>query len=208
MKKVFIRGDKERGSEVIKMLEDLGGINRYSYVYCAGARENALYYINKDNQIDCALLESNIGLVIQECFEELHLPEPAEKLPNTWEEWVKLNSKIADESFIAGGCTIKRMDSERRVIYIDDNILATQKDAEAILALIKLKRLRDTYRQGWIPDWKDDSETKYCIEYNEGDLVTDCIYNTQLFLAFQASEIRDKFYTNFKDLIETAKEFI
>lgn len=202
MKKVFIRGNKERGSEVIKMLKGLGGINRDSCV-SAGTCENNLYYIKNDNNIDFASLDSELGTIIQECFEELHLPE----LPNTWEEWVKLNLKIADEYFIAGGCIVKRINSEMRTFNIDANLLATQEDAEAILALIKLKRLRDTYRQGWVPDWKT-IDYKYSIEYYEGNLETNASCHRNYFLTFQASEIRDKFYDNFKNLIETAKEFI
>ena len=44
MEKVFIRGNKERGSEVIKMLKDLGGVNNYSAY--AGTLESNIYYIN------------------------------------------------------------------------------------------------------------------------------------------------------------------
>ena len=204
MKKVFIRGNKERGSEVIKMLEDLGGVNS---LYCAGARETLLYYITKDNQILYATLESELGIIIQECFEELYLPEPTKELPNSWKEWVEQNSKVADEYFIADDCMIERINSERRTFNSDDNLLATEEDAEAILALIKLKRLRDTYRQGWIPDWAID-DAKHCIERFKGDFKATISYHTDCFLAFQSEEIRDKFYVNFKDLIETAKEFI
>ena len=172
MKKVFIRGNKERGSEVIKMLEDLGGVNRSCL---KGTSEILLYYINKDNRIDGASLKSNIGILIPECFEELHLPKYAKELPNTWKEWVEQNS--LDINTMKG------------------DFLEAKEDAEAIIALIKLKRLRDTYRQGWVPNWENNSETKYCIEYTR-------------FISFQTLAIRDKFYVNFKNLIEQAKEFI
>ena len=204
MKKVFIRGNKERGSEVIKMLEDLGGVNS---LYCAGARETLLYYINKHNHIDSVSFRGELGTIIQECFEELYLPESIKELPNTWEKWVELNSKVADEYFIAGGCTINRMNLERRASYIDANLLATQEDAKAILALIKLKRLRDTYRQGWIPNWKTKDD-KYSIEHIAGVLCICGHPSVTRFLSFQSEEIRDKFYVNFKNLIEQAKEFI
>ena len=204
MKKVFIRGNKERGSEVIKMLEDLGGVNS---LYCAGARETLLYYINKDNHIDSVSFRGELGTIILECFEELHLPDSTKKLPNTWEKWVELNSKVADEYFVADNCIIKRINLEIRTFNVDDNLLATQKEAEAILALIKLKRLRDTYRQGWVPDWAID-DAKHCIERFKGDFKATISYHTDCFLALQSEEIRNKFYTNFKNLIEQAKEFI
>ena len=204
MKKVFIMGNKERGSEVIKMLEDLGGVNSSCL---KGEGELRLHYVNKDNQIKYVLPESESGIIIQECFKELYLPEPTKKLPNTWKEWVEQNSKVADEYFIADNCIIKRINSEIRTFNSDDNLLATQKDAEAILALIKLKRLRDTYRQGWIPNW-ETTGFKYSVEYYKGNLEIATIWNRNDFLAFQSEEIRDKFYVNFKDLIEQAKEFI
>ena len=204
MKKVFIKGNKERGSEVIKKLEDLGGANSSCL---KGTGELRLYYVNKDNQIKYVLPESESGIIIQECFEELHLPEPNKELPNTWKEWVEQNSKVADEYFVADNCIIERINSERRTFNSDDNLLATQKDAEAVLALIKLKRLRDTYRQGWVPDW-ETIDDKYSIEYCKDNLKTRSIYHSNKFLTFQTSEIRDNFYDNFKNLIEQAKEFI
>ena len=204
MKKVFIRGNEERGSEVIKMLEELDGVNGSCL---EGTSELRLYYVNKDNQIKYVLPESESGIIIQECFKELYLPEPTKELPNTWKEWVEQNSKVADEYFIADNCIIKRINSEIRTFNSDDNLLATQEDAEAILALIKLKRLRDTYRQGWIPNWKTN-DAKHCIERFKGDFKATISYHTDCFLAFQSEEIRNKFYENFKNLIEQAKEFI
>ena len=204
MKEVFIRGNDERGSEVIKMLEDLGGVNRSCLIYID---DDFLYYINKYNHIDNASLKSNMGIIIQECFKELYLPESTKELPNTWKEWVEQNSKVADEYFVADNCIIERINSERRTFNSDDNLLATQKDAEAILALIKLKRLRDTYRQGWVPNWKTPDD-KYSIDYYQDNLDPGSTYHMDCFLAFQSEELRDKFYDNFKNLIETAKEFI
>lgn len=205
MKKVFIRGNEERGSEVIKMLEELDGVNGSCL---EGTSELRLYYVNKDNQIKYVLPESESGIIIQECFKELYLPKPTKELPNTWKEWVEQNSKVADEYFIADNCIIKRINSERSTFNVDDNILATQEDAEAILALIKLKRLRDTYRQGWVPNWKNNSEMKYSIEYDKGMLYRCGHFSVTRFLSFQSEKIRDKFYENFKGLIEQAKEFI
>ena len=205
MKKVFIKGNKERGSEVIKMLAELGGVNGFCLT---GKDEISLYYINTYNKIDSASLGSKLGILIQECFEELNLPESNKELPNTWEEWVEQNKKVYSEYYMAADSEVYNIKERERNINSDSNLLSKEKDAKAILALIKLKRLRDTYRQGWIPDWKYTSEFKYCIEYNDGML---CIYahiNVTRFLSFQTSEIRDKFYDNFKGLIEQAKEFI
>lgn len=68
----YIRGDKERSSEVIKTLEELGGKNTFKY---SGEYENGFYYINDESIIDFAQSTSNTGRIIQECFEEIKLPE-------------------------------------------------------------------------------------------------------------------------------------
>lgn len=204
MKKVFIRGNGERGSEVIKMLKALGGVNS---LCLTGTDDNILYYINTYNNIDHALLESKIGILIQECFKELHLPEPNKELPNTWEEWVEQNKKVYSEYYMAADSGVYNIKERERNINSDSNLLSKEKDAKAILALIKLKRLRDTYRQDCIPNW-ETADYKYIIGYHKDNLETTSIYHSNRFLSFQTSEIRDKFYTNFKDLIETAKEFI
>lgn len=203
MKEVFIRGNDERSSEVIKMLEDLGGVNNSAH---EGAYESNLYYVNTDNQIDYVESTSKLGIIIQECFEELHLPEPIKKLPNTWEEWVEQNPMVKDEYYI--GCSnILHVDNMNRINGIYNHLLSTKEDAEATLALIKLKRLRDTYRQGWEPDYVDDS-VKYVITCYHTEIRCDIFAHYSHILSFQSAEIRDKFYANFKDLIEQAKEFI
>ena len=204
MKKVFIRGNNERGSEVIKMLKVLGGVNS---LCLKGADDGILYYIDTYNNIDHALLESKVGIIIQECFEELHLPGSNKGLPNTWEEWVEQNKKVYSEYYIADNSKVYNIKERERNINSDSNLLSKEKDAKAILALIKLKRLRDTYRQGWVPNW-ETTDDKYSIEYYKDNLEKYTIFHIFNFLTFQTSEIRDKFYENFKGLIEQAKEFI
>ena len=204
MKKVFIKGNKERGSEVIKKLKALGGVNS---LCLTGTDNDILYYINTYNNIDHASLESKVGIIIQECFEELNLPESNKELPNTWEEWVEQNKKVYSEYYMAADSEVYNIKERERNINSDSNLLSKEKDAKAILALIKLKRLRDTYRQGWVPNW-ETTNYKYSIEYSNDNLGTYTICHSNKFLTFQTSEIRDKFYDNFKGLIEQAKEFI
>lgn len=208
MKKVFIRGNEERGSEIIEMLENLGGVNSS---HLKGIFESLLYYINKDNKIDSVSLENELGTIIQECFEELHLPKPIKKkLPNTWEEWVEQNKRECFV-YINNSSDIKTATSiVNKVIdpIFDKNLIRGKSRAESFLALMQLINLRDEYRQGWVPDWKNNSKTKYCIEYHEEILCTGAHTNVTRFLSFQSEKIRDKFYDNFKNLIEQAKEFI
>ena len=100
-----------------------------------------------------------------------------------------------------------------RYKYTDRNILPNKQAAEAHLALMQLHQLRDCYRQGWVPDWKNSSK-KYSITrvYNFIDdkikLKIDEYIHTTLFLTFPTLEMAKEFLNNFKDLIEQAGDLI
>ena len=73
MIKKFIRGNNTRGAEVIKALEDLGGLNKAKL---HGIHPDRIYIINRhDNSIDMWDDTSDYAILIQECFEEIKLPE-------------------------------------------------------------------------------------------------------------------------------------
>lgn len=96
----------------------------------------------------------------------LKLEDIEKELPKSWEEYL---------SNLCNG--------DKCIVEYKINILLTNKYA----ALYKLELLRDCYRQGWLPDWND---------------------NTNRFLSFPTSEIRTKFLTKFKDLIKEAGDLI
>lgn len=72
MIKKYIRGNKERGAEVIKALEELGGKNKLNL---HGKDYNCLYYIREDSVIEVLHESSFAGKMMQECFEEIKLSE-------------------------------------------------------------------------------------------------------------------------------------
>ena len=57
-KKVFIRGRKGRGSEVIDILKGLGATKTMEI---SGEAKDNIYFINHDNNITCALADCEIG---------------------------------------------------------------------------------------------------------------------------------------------------
>lgn len=134
-----------------------------------------------------------------------------EKLPTTWEEFCKQNHSTKGEYFIAVTSDIveyKNNNTFPRDNYCDRLLLSTKEDAEAHLALIQLHRLRDVYRQGWVPDWKNIFQPKFIITqfFNKAEVVEVNTANT--FLSFQSQEIAEQFLENFEDLILEAKELI
>lgn len=131
-----------------------------------------------------------------------------DELPSTWKEFCNNTPIKNGEFYIKADCDIeKRMSGAIRDIIVDKSTLPSKESAESHLALMQLEQLRDCYRQGWKPDWKD-SHIKYCIYISNNGIFTDDYTCYRRFLSFQSPEIRNKFLENFKDLIEQAKEYI
>lgn len=136
-------------------------------------------------------------------------------LPKTWKEFCEDNPIKNWECFITERSKIEDFYTEDSVtipeekrarnVDTDKSTLPDRETAEAFLALMQLIQLRDCYRQGWKPDWEDDTK-KHCIFCLGG--VTDWTISERRVLSFQSEEVRDEFLKNFKDLIEQAKELI
>ena len=87
------------------------------------------------------------------------------------------------------------------------DIVIPQKYTHPFHALIKLIQLRDHYNDGWEPDWNCDN-FKPSIQvwiHEVGPINALC---KQRLLTFKTEELRDKFLSNFRDLIETAKPLL
>ena len=68
-KKVFIRGNKDRGDEIRGILAGLGATN---YVSCDN--DNYIYFINHENEISATLIDSEVGRIIMDNYKEIELP--------------------------------------------------------------------------------------------------------------------------------------
>ena len=92
-----------------------------------------------------------------------------------------------------------------------ENIIApiypTKEYAEAFWALSKLIWLRDAWNEGWKPNWRNNNR-KYTIIVIHDEIQVDICYNAQELLVFEKQEVRDKFFNQFKNLIETAKPLL
>lgn len=131
------------------------------------------------------------------------------ELSRTWKEWCAKNKS---NKFV-----YIRKDSEIKTFIVavdevldpiqDRNAIKGESRAKAFLALMQLMNLVDEYRQGWEPNWKDDSD-KYVIKFQKAEIKCDVFMYYSHILSFQSAEIRDKFLKNFRELIEQAKELI
>ena len=89
------------------------------------------------------------------------------------------------------------------------NVVCDYHRGEELSALYQLLICRDAYWKiaSWEPDW-ENSEFKYCIKVigNKFECISEM--NIKCTLAFPTEEMRDTFYENFKDLIESCKELL
>jgi hypothetical protein len=121
------------------------------------------------------------------------------RLPKSWIE-------LEDTS----GCFITPdslvyISNEKRPVSFNKNVFATKEQAEACIALAQLSQLREVYRNGWVPDWNDEKQWKYCIEFYQKNPDKANYLRKSKFLSFENEETRDLFLENFRDLIEKAK---
>ena len=87
-----------------------------------------------------------------------------------------------------------------------------------IESFVKLLTCRDAYwkiagkqmslNEPWKPDWKDNYQKKWLIDFYQEELNFTSGTNIQFLLAFPTIEMRDAFYENFKELIKTCKELL
>lgn len=128
------------------------------------------------------------------------------KLPKTWEEYCETNPVCNKEYYIDTSSEILTFYKGHRKANSERNLLETEEDAKAHLALIQLHRLRDYYRQGWVP--KDKEDNHVIQRYKDGTYSVFTHYSYSSFLSFQSKEIAKEFLTNFRDLIEQAGDLI
>lgn len=131
-----------------------------------------------------------------------------QKLPETWEEFCKLYPIKEKEYYIELNSIPTEISIGERFDHDDKNVLPSKKAAEAHLALMQLHQLRDCYRQGWKPDWENNRQEKYCIEFSDCQYKIFKYFVSCRFLSFQSEDIAKKFLMYFKNLIKQAEDLI
>ena len=126
-------------------------------------------------------MNNNLNIKIMKQILEIEVPEGKkaiykddkiifediiQKLPETWEEFCKLYPIKEEEYYIELNSIPTEVSIGERFDHDDKNILPSKKAAEAHLALMQLHQLRDCYRQNWKPDWENNCQAKYCIEFS------------------------------------------
>lgn len=130
--------------------------------------------------------------------------------PRTWEEFCEQYKDATLEYYISNFSLVSQTSgTSDRSVSMDVNLLKTKEDAEGLLSLIKLKRIRDA----WWRDWKPNSaKCKFAIiktiDPNDGcGLSIGTTFNNRL-LMFETKAIADDFLLCFEDLIKKAEMWL
>lgn len=134
--------------------------------------------------------------------------EPKHVLPRSWEEFCATHDITMSEYFIGETGNIFNSNSGARIPEISKTILPSEQAAEAHLAYMQLHQLRNAWREGWTPDWMDNTQAKFAIIYNKNEhIVFDCRFINR-FLSFQDEARATEFLQCYKGLIKKAGDLI
>jgi hypothetical protein len=136
-------------------------------------------------------------------FEKIVFKKVKKELPESWEGLGEISGYFVDkESHEAE--YIKNATN----VYWNKKVFKTKEQAEASIALAQLSQLMEVYRNGWVPNWSDDTHFKYCIEFYHNTMNKAEYIGNATFLSFQDAETRNLFFNNFMNLIEKAKPLL
>ena len=157
-------------------------------------RESKCYMITRN---DDYIFKDENGNVINAV--KIVLEKKEKKYPETFKECRDYIESCYDESFCA-------------------DLVATGYKSNLIESFAKLLVCRDAYwriagkeiglEKPWEPDWKDNYQKKWTINFYQDEINRTNGPNVQFILAFPSEEMRDAFYNNFKELIEQCKELL
>lgn len=198
-KKVFV---KNKSREIqLKLFEigfgwDDGSTKRASYL------TKPFLFMYKDMTL---AFGDDVDYFYKDRFEEISAEDilkiKVEHLPKTWEEFCKNNPVSEKEAYIEYDGKITTTSSLPRDSMLDQNTLPSYEAAKAHRALMQLHQLRNCYRGSTFSMYWYS-----IIRKGESDLIV--VQDNNRFLSFPTRELAEEFLSNFKDLIEEAKDLI
>ena len=203
---IAIKPHNVRGDEIIKMLEELGGTNAFSF---DGSDHNCVnpfaYYIDND---DKQIYGGGIEFLRKNGY-KIHALEELKKkeYPKTYEEC----------------CYVLGFENTELVFEDDYRDINPPKEQWKRLGLMnqlnKLLICRDAYWKiageemglgiSWKPDYTDPDQDRYAIvNFMENIEKSKWDYGYSITFVFPTEEMRDEFKKNFDPDIEFCKEFL
>ena len=152
---------------------------------------------------NCEIIKEDNIFKIVEKKKESTKEEPT--LPRSWEEFCELNPSGAGEYYISTNAGVSHtLDNYSRDRDHDKNLMSTPEEAVAVLALIQLRRLRETWIGSFEPNWNENDFYPAIIVDSYDDIIVNTV-DAPRALLFPNLELAKEFRECFKDLLEEAK---
>ena len=164
----------------------------------------------KETLLGWIIESDNLRLVPHKDYEIKHdgdnfyLVKKKKEYPKTYEECAEVLDVCSGETLQYGDLTLSN-DYEFNLYTLLENFR-------------KLLICRDAYwkiageemglGKPWEPDWKNDEQFKYIITCRRGCIIKDTYTAKDVILVFPTVEMRDAFYENFKEEINSCKELL
>lgn len=121
--------------------------------------------------------------------------------PKRWEDLKKTEGYYVD-SFSCIVHTVRGTNINTK------NIFPKESTANAVIALAQLLQLREVFVKDWVADYTDGKQNKFVIISFDNFLSKEIKCKCNAILSFPTSELRDKFFDLYEDLLEEAKELL
>ncbi len=122
--------------------------------------------------------------------------------PHSWEEYRENILLYQRNKFSADWYNFERTED------FSYKVFGSPEEAKAFCALGKLIQLRDAWIEDWKPDWTDDKEYKWVIQYDCNDVHIYPSFIVSRPLSFPTKDMANDFLETFQDMIEKAKIFL
>jgi hypothetical protein len=99
-------------------------------------------------------------------------------------------------------------DDDGEDVICDYDIFNSMDEAKAFCALGKLIQLRDAWVGDWEPDWTNDKEYKWIIQYDYSDVHIYHSFVVSRPLSFPTKDMAIEFFDAFSGLLGQAKMFL
>lgn len=180
-------------------------------------KNTVIYYIDADWSAGYVVEADNLQPYKEETMEEIKIdiPKGYEFTKIDYDNHQVVFTKIPSQypETYEGCCEVLLLKPERATYSVS----GLEYKRHLIVNLQRLLICRNAYwkiygekmRLGkhWEPDW-NTKELKYIIYYENDKLWFNDEISRNTILAFPTEEVRDAFYENFKDLIESCNEFL
>lgn len=147
--------------------------------------ETPIDYVKESNGIYRIVLNHQFDMVVDEG--EYYAIKRKEKLPNTISECFIL---LEDDELV-----------NNKLLYLFKDLIVARN------AYWKIAGKQMGLSKPWEPDWKDSSESKYCIYITESEIKTGVFCYDNQILAFPTMEMCEEFLKNFGYIIKKCKNF-